>query len=1532
MKSFKPKIKQVFAIVLSSAMLLSNVNVYAVDSVILKEKNYDEEDAETSIIEETEMESIDSTESIYEETESIDSTEIDESSSTESKETTDNTIISTNSLDEFSNEVAALVSEDVENDNTYATKRLIVLSNVSDFDTHNAVSTISYDNLYVLSYDTEKDCKKAYKALSGDSTITSVEIDTFMEAEGNNTLDSTSASSNETELKKYLDAITPSKEVKVAILDTGIDTSKFDSNRIIDLGINLSSSGEENSILDDNGHGTDMAAIISNNSNEFVKLMPIKVANSDGKATVLNTYLGIQKAMEYGADIINISMNTYKSATSQVLTDIINEASNKGILVVVSAGNNNIDTANITPANIDSAIVVSAVNDDNSFAGYSNYGSAVDYCSYGTYGDKTGTSYSTANVTGIFANMLSKEQDTSIIDQYAIDLGDEGKDSYFGNGFVGFKQTISNKNSNTVTDESSEEPTINSSEDDGMDGEAHIMTKEECENDEFYQKYHKETKVENVLDYDTDDTLNISAVETLTINPNGGSATHIDGTSITSSQAKSLGSLIAIGETKSFSTSTQKTDIDGTYHFVVVGGAGGYAELLNSNGTSNKKAAGGNGVKITSNSVSISKGTSIDFKDGATSKDVSKKILSVYSGADAANHIAGAGTDVYKLNGSSYNTHDWYQAIFGDGGNSSSVSFSKHKIVAAGGGGGAVLYYYIDGLPNKWTGKKALAGKSVPLNTNDNTSNKSYYDFEKAYKDKYGGTFVAGSGLWDSSSQYSAGKGYKNGKYGGYGSNAIAGGSCGQNYVNGFTATYAAYTANKSYVQMVCDSKSFTIKDPKRTGYTFSGWTVTGNGVTQKDNGTSTTFTKSSEGNMTIKANWTINTYTVTCNDYLTDGTFLGTAGSITRNYGTSISGSDWGTSSPYNNAQYTYNYNSCTSATVTSNCTVNRYWTRNLNSYLQTVKVRYQNADGSWGAYSNVINKNYNYGSTVSWSRAADATYKAASLASYTVTSANTKYVDVYRNTHTVTLNKGTGIASVSGAGTYYHGQSVTINATLSNGYNWVNWTGSTTYSNISNTFIVDGNKTFTANAILINQSTLTINPNGGFWNGSTSTQSFTQNRDTTKSIPNPTRTGYTFAGWTKSSYFTAGSLSGTTFTFGATNGGTGTLTANWNINQYTVNYIDVVDNVNGKQLGKTTKQVNYGTSIRGSELGNNTADNTYYNGYYYVSDTSTTVGTSGAIVYRIFKQRMSTVSGNIIWEDWNNKNSSRPDSVTLHINGSDGKTHTFTIKGDNSKNTSTNTWSYNEQVPKYDSNGNVVTYTVTQDKAISKEEGLIYKDPVVNGYDITNSISANPSDVPVKPNINITTYIEWQDNNNQYGFRPTGISLDLLQNGNVIQSINTSSDSYTFTKLYKYDENGNLYKYTVSCNDVDRYNKTIDNDSGAYDKEITYTFQAPTYSVIIPKTVVLDGTNGVGNYTVSVKGTIDNRDFIKVIPDNSFTMRNAYLSPVTATVQQKITSFTNKNNIKSGVKTTGTITAKSLAGKWSGNFNFNIYFEFGK
>lgn len=225
----------------------------------------------------------------------------------------------------------------------------------------------------------------------------------------------------------------PSKEVRVAILDTGLNAKK--GLNVEDLGINYSSTGESTSSNDDNGHGTEMAELISANSSS-VKLVPIKVADSSGKATILNTYLGIKKAIELGVDVVNISMNTASTTTSEILTEAINEAVNSGIFVVVSAGNLGLDTSKVSPANVDSAIVVSAVNSDNTFAGYSNYGNTIDYSAYGTYNGKTGTSYATARVSGIVADLLSKQGNLGTLDKYAVDLGAEGKDPQFGKGLL----------------------------------------------------------------------------------------------------------------------------------------------------------------------------------------------------------------------------------------------------------------------------------------------------------------------------------------------------------------------------------------------------------------------------------------------------------------------------------------------------------------------------------------------------------------------------------------------------------------------------------------------------------------------------------------------------------------------------------------------------------------------------------------------------------------------------------------------------------------------------------------------------------------------------------------------------------------------------------------------------------------------------------------------------------------------------------------------------------------------------------------
>ena len=619
-----------------------------------------------------------------------------------------------------------------------------------------------------------------------------------------------------------------------------------------------------------------------------------------------------------------------------------------------------------------------------------------------------------------------------------------------------------------------------------------------------------------------------SSVETLTINPNGGSATHIDGTTITSSTSKSLGSLIGIGETKSFSTGKQTIDIKGTYHFEVQGGKGGSATI-----TGIGTAQGGDGVTIKSNSVSISKGKELTFHAGATSKDVTKPKIAAFNNVSGANQFGGPGTDVYKNGGSEYGVRDFYQAVYGDGGSCSYVKFSGHSIYAAGGGAGTVYHYEYAGLPNTWKGHGTLKGKSAPLSTADKTTEANSIDFDLKYTNTYGGSFTGGSGLWTSGIGKGAGEGYKNGVYGAVGSNAVAGGSCGQSHVQGFTVTYTKNTTANSYVKMTCDSKIFTISDPTRTGYTFDGWTVVGDGITQTDNGTSTTFTKNQAGNMTITANWT-----------------------------------------PI--------------------------------PYKQIVKVRYQNADGTWGEYSDVINANYLYGSTVAWTRAADATYKATSI-SYTVTQVNTKYISVYRSTYIVTLYKGTGIDSVTGAGTYFYGQTATINATLTVGYKWINWTGTTTYSNISNSFTVDGDKTFTANAEPI---TYTVRFNGnGNWNTSQGsyTQQFTYDLPATltpNKFTRPDNTTYNSVNYIKGYEFIGWGTSATQTTATYTNGQSVSNLKNTDgavLDLYAIwkKPVTLTFNFNGGKFNDSTANQVLNYTMYNSELSHTFDIKTYYGGF---------------------------------------------------------------------------------------------------------------------------------------------------------------------------------------------------------------------------------------------------------------------------------------------------------------------------------------------
>ncbi len=542
-----------------------------------------------------------------------------------------------------------------------------------------------------------------------------------------------------------------------------------------------------------------------------------------------------------------------------------------------------------------------------------------------------------------------------------------------------------------------------------------------------------------------------------------------------------------------------------------------------------------------------------------------------------------------------------------------------------------------------------------------------------------------------------------------------------------------------------------------------------------------------------------------------------------------------------------------------------------------------------------------------------------------------------VYSHTLAYNANGGSNIPSNSTV----TNSSSTYNMTVSNsiptriGYTFTGWNtnsnGTGTNYSAGNSVSVGANATVTLYAKWsVNSSTLKVNPNSGTWNGSNLTQSFTQNYNTIKNIPIPTRTGHTFTEWTRTN--TYGSLSSTTsnatYTFSSINNVTDTITAQWRVNNYTVTYIDKIEGTN-IQLGSSTESKPYGSIIRGADKGNNTSDNTYYNKYHYVSDTSATVTTSGATVYRYFRERMTNISGNIIWEDWNNKNSSRPSNVTLYIMSSNGNKYTYTITGNNSKNTSINKWAYSKTLPLYDDSGNVITYTVSQDRAISLEEGLFYKEPLVNKYDITNKITNTPVVDTDKYPIDVTVSVVWNDNNDKYGFRPENAVIQLLRNETPIKTASVSSN-YIFKDLLKYDENGNKYTYTIKASDEKRYAKT-ENNSNTYNKSVTYTLLESNFSVTIPKKITLNGNTGKANYTVSVNGTFYYNDTLTVKPNNSFTLTDrSNISSMQANVTQVKTDFI-KEDLPSSINGSISVNRDYFAGLWKGYFNFEIKFTMG-
>lgn len=282
--------------------------------------------------------------------------------------------------------------DDAESSQVFIKDRLVVPSDKvkNDYGATESLCALGYT---VLQYDSEDAAATAKERLVADGY--NAQYDSILSCEDVNSTSSTSTrwGNDRIESQETLNAIKESgkelSEITVGVVDTGVDHTHPElADRVVETGLNFSSTGQTNGSMDDQGHGTMVAGIIAQNTTDNVKIKPYKVLGSNGKCSttqiiaVVNHILSEKDA----PDVINLSLGGEINKADPFLdtqNELIQSLVAKGITVVVSAGNDSTDAGNYSPANISNVITVAASNSSNARSSYSNFGTVIDIAAPG---------------------------------------------------------------------------------------------------------------------------------------------------------------------------------------------------------------------------------------------------------------------------------------------------------------------------------------------------------------------------------------------------------------------------------------------------------------------------------------------------------------------------------------------------------------------------------------------------------------------------------------------------------------------------------------------------------------------------------------------------------------------------------------------------------------------------------------------------------------------------------------------------------------------------------------------------------------------------------------------------------------------------------------------------------------------------------------------------------------------------------------------------------------------------------------------
>lgn len=166
--------------------------------------------------------------------------------------------------------------------------------------------------------------------------------------------------------------------------------------------------------------------------------------------------------------------------------------------------------------------------------------------------------------------------------------------------------------------------------------------------------------------------------------------------------------------------------------------------------------------------------------------------------------------------------------------------------------------------------------------------------------------------------------------------------------------------------------------------------------------------------------------------------------------------------------------------------------------------------------------------------------------------------------------------------------------------------------------------------------------------------------------------------------------------------------------------------------------------------------------------------------------------------WEDDNNRDGIRPDSVNVTLTGSDGSTYDAQLLSKNGwKYVFSDLYSYND--------GRKIKYSLSEmdvegySSSITATEG---------GYIVVNTHKADTKTVTVS--------YKWEDDDNRDGIRPDKVAVTLSgDDGNTYEAQLIKADGYSFDfNNLPVHKNGAVIKYSVKTGSLSGYKQTITAD----------------------------------------------------------------------------------------------------------------------